>query len=125
MFLSIEAKNGLKRRQKTLRINIAENKGILIRTLYLAIIVFLFLGCGYKYIDNSSDLDTFQFIITFSSNNVVLLREAAEKYDQKADIIRKNTNQNYLDNSLYYQCRQWANLLNQKADMVEAGHFEQ
>lgn len=108
-----------------MKINIKQDKIVLSKTLYFTIIIFLFLGCGSKYIDNSADLDTFQFVITFSSDNVVFLREAAEKYDQKADIIRKNTNQDYLDNLLYHQCRQWANLLNQKANMIEAGHFKQ
>ena len=92
--------------------------------IYFTIIVFLFLGCASKYVDTSTDLDKFQFIMTIRSNNVEFLREAAEKYNQKADVIRRNRNRSYLNSSIYHECRQWAYLLNLKAEMLEKGHFK-
>ena len=102
----------------------------MIRIFYLGVIVFLFLGCSAKNMgsttdmSSTADLETFQFIITISSNNAILLREASVKYNQKADMIRQTENQTYYDNALYHKCRQWALLLNQKADMIEAGHLK-
>lgn len=69
-----------------------------------------------------TDLDTFQFIITFSSDNILLLREASIKYNQKADSIRR-TDKQYYSNVLYKRYREWSTLLNQKANMVEMGHL--
>ncbi|MDE0634396.1 MAG: hypothetical protein OXI43_00900 [Candidatus Poribacteria bacterium] len=73
-------------------------------------------------LDSHTDLDTFQFIITFSSDNILLLREASIKYNQKADSIRR-TDKQYYSNVLYKRYREWSTLLNQKANMVEMGHL--
>lgn len=71
-------------------------------------------------IDLSDDLETFQFIITFSSDNATLLRDASEKYKHKADMVRRKENDAY-SNSLYNKFRHWSLLLSHKADMIEAG----
>ncbi len=89
----------------------------------ILILSFLLVGCSFKYTEPTTDLDTFQFIITFSSNNVVLLREAAQKYNEKAVLISRS-DKDYYNNILYNQCRQWAKLLNEKADMIEEGHLQ-
>ena len=86
----------------------------------LFLIVSLFIGCT-AYIDSNSD----QFIVAFSSEDPARLRAYADLYDEKASELWQNSKSVRRNGSLTYdKYRQWAMLLNRKADMIEIGEFQ-
>ena len=95
------------------------------KRIYLVIIsVIIVSGCASKNMHPTAvtELDKFQFIIIFSSDNVEFLKEAAVRYSEKAILIRRSDS-NYYSNDLYNMCSQWSDLLNRKAAMIESGQL--
>ena len=87
----------------------------------LFLFVSLLIGCT-AYIDNNSD----QFIVAFSSDDPVQLRAYADIYDEKASNLWQNSKSVRRNGSpIYDKYRQWAMLLNRKAEMLESGKFSQ
>ena len=84
--------------------------------------LLILMGCSSAYIDNNSDA----FIVAFSSEDPELLRQYAEIYGDRASEMWKNSKHVRRNGSpIYDKYRQWALLLNRKADMIESGKFYQ
>ena len=91
------------------------------RKLVFALLLSILVGCT-AYIDNNSD----QFIVAFSADDPVRLRAYADLYDEKASELWRNSKHVRRKGSpIYDKYREWARLLNKKAEMIESGEFQQ
>ena len=92
------------------------------KRLILLLPILILIGCASAYIDNNTN----QFIVAFSSENPEQLRKYAEIYDERASDLWRNSKYVRRNGSATYdKYRQWARLLNRKADMIDSGEFYQ